>query len=419
MPSWEYLRKLMPGGVSSPIRSGYMIDVVPPVMARGRGALIYDTKGIVYIDMCMSWGALLHGHAHDEIVQAAIRGLQDGSTFGATSSSEGELAYAIQASMPSMELVRFVSSGTEATMSAVRLARAATLREGVVKCIGNYHGHADQFLVQAGSGVQRLRRASSDGVPEAFVQHTICVPYNDIDSIEEVLRSKTVAAVLVEPVCANMGVVSPKQGYLQQVRSLCDQYGSLLIFDEVVTGFRLGISGAQGSYGIRPDITCLGKIMGGGFPAAAFGGDKEIMSLLAPLGGVYQAGTLSGNPVAMKAGFVAIQLAKRPFFYDELEQKAKSLCDPISAFLQKSGCNACLQREGSMWTLFFGARKVTHAGNAPKGYDEYRKFFLWMLSNGVYLPPAQNEACFLSAAHTQEQVDGVRDLVLEYIGKFL
>jgi glutamate-1-semialdehyde 2,1-aminomutase len=418
MSSWEYLRKVMPGGVSSPIRSGYMIDVVPPVMSRGKGALIYDTCGTSYIDMCMSWGALLHGHAHDEIVQAAMQSLREGSTFGATSVSEGELAYAIQTAIPSMELVRFVSSGTEATMSAVRLARAATGKKDIIKCVGNYHGHADQFLVQAGSGVQKLRRASSEGIPDAFVQHTICVAYNDANAIEEALRSFPVAAVIVEPVCANMGVVLPREGYLQQIRSLCDRYGSLLIFDEVVTGFRLGISGAQGTYGIRPDITCLGKIMGGGFPAAAFGGKKEIMDLLAPLGSVYQAGTLSGNPVAMRAGLVAIQLARRPFFYEELEQKAKSLCDPIVELLKKKDINACLQRKGSMWTLFFEARNVVCADDVPKRHDEYRRFFLWMLANGVYLPPAQNEACFLSAVHTQEQIDTVRDLVWVYIQDF-
>jgi glutamate-1-semialdehyde 2,1-aminomutase len=416
--SWDQARALMPGGVNSPIRSGYMIDVSPPLIAYGKGATIYDVTGRSYIDMCMSYGALLHGHAHDDIVQASHEALLRGTTFGATTKVEIDCAQAIQQALPSMERIRFVSSGTEATMSAVRLARAATGRDNVITCIGNYHGHADQFLVQAGSGFQKCTPlSSSSGIPEAFIRHTISVPYNNIEVLEMALRGASIAAVMLEPICANMGVVLPNEGYLQKVRSLCDQYGALLIFDEVVTGFRVDFHGAQGLYKVTPDLTCLGKIMGGGFPAAAFGGKKEIMNLLAPLGCVYQAGTLSGNPIAMTAGCAALRLAGRSGFYDELESRAQLLCSPIEQCIKRLGLRATLQKCGSMMTLFWGTQRGEEAAKEPTTSGEYRAFYLEMLRSGIYLPPAQNEAWFISSAHSARDMGKVSEAICQYCEK--
>jgi glutamate-1-semialdehyde 2,1-aminomutase len=414
--AWRYLSALLPGGVNSPVRSGKYVGLKLPIMKQGEGAWIEDIDGRRYIDCCMSWGALLHGHADPAVVRAAQKAVTQGSTFGASTLLEGDLATLIRGAMPSMERIRFVSSGTESTMSAVRLARAATGRSLVVKFKGHYHGHADQFLVEAGTGVSRLPKAASRGVPPEFVQNTRCLPFNDNDALERFFEAegKNIAAVIVEPVTANMGVVVPDRRFLTALRRLTIDAGSLLIFDEVVTGFRVGLGGAQSLFQISPDLTCLGKIIGGGFPAAAFGGRRDIMELLAPLGAVYQAGTLSGNPVAMSAGIAAVTKAHQPGFYDSLQCKMDSLWGPVEEFLEKRGSLACVQRCGSMATMFFGARSVEGRGEELLDDAQFRRFYRFMLNRGVYLPPAQNEAWFLSSAHNDEQISIVRDHVFEY-----
>ena len=415
--SWEHLSSLLPGGVSSPVRSGKSVGVQLPIMRRGEGGWIEDIEGRRYIDCCMSWGALLHGHADPDIVRAAQDAVALGSTFGTSTLVEGELAELIRDALPSMERIRFVSTGTESTMSAARVARAATGRSLIVKFKGHYHGHSDQFLVEAGTGVSHLPRATSRGVPPEFVQNTRCLPFNDSKSLEKVFETEgdAIAAVIVEPVAANMGVVSSEPRFLEDLRRLTKMNGALLIFDEVVTGFRVGWGGAQALYHICPDLTCVGKIIGGGFPAAAFGGRRDIMELLSPLGDVYQAGTLSGNPVAMSAGVAALAKARLPGFYESLQVKMDALWGPVEEVLARSGINACVQRCGSMATLFFGARSVLGRGEERLDDAHFREFYRFMLGRGIYLPPAHNESWFISAAHTDEQIETVRDSVLEYL----
>lgn len=415
--AWDTLVKRMPGGVSSPIRSGRSVGIRPPVMAKGAASRIEDIEGRTYIDCCMSWGALLHGHAHPAVVAAAERAVRLGSSFGATTLVEGELAEAITTAMPSIQMVRFVSTGTESTMSAVRLARAATGRVKIVKFKGHYHGHADQFLVSAGSGVACLPQSTSQGVPPEFIQHTICLPFNDIDALTQCFDQigDTIAAVIIEPIAANMGVVPADMQFLQCLKEKTTSSHSLLIFDEVITGFRVGRGGAQEVYGITPDLTCLGKIIGGGFPAAAFGGKKEIMELLAPLGNVYQAGTLSGNPVAMSAGVAALHMASSLDFYHDLNRKADLLFTPVEEYIASSSINACVQRCGSMGTLFFGATKVEGRQEERLDEERYKRFFQYMLRRGVFLPLAQNEAWFLSSSHTRAELEFVSSCIVDFL----
>ncbi len=409
----------MPGGVSSPIRAGKAIGISPPVMARGDGAWIEDVDGNRYIDCCMSWGALLHGHAHPAVVAAAHNAVERGSTFGTATMSEGALAEALCEAMPSMDMVRFVSTGTESTMSAVRLCRAATGREKVIKFKGHYHGHADQFLVSAGSGVASLPQASSQGIPPEFVQHTICLPFNDVEALDRCFDEigEAIAAVIIEPIAANMGVVPSDNQFLHRLQKRVSAAKSLLIFDEVVTGFRVARGGAQELYGMSPDITCLGKIIGGGFPAAAFGGRRELMELLSPLGNVYQAGTLSGNPVAMSAGIAALSLSQHPEFYRDLETAADALFRPVQEYITSHHLNACVQWCGSMGTLFFGATAVKGRGEERLDAERYRRFFLFMLERGVYLPLAQNEAWFLSSSHKKGEIEYVRSSIIDFLSK--
>jgi glutamate-1-semialdehyde 2,1-aminomutase len=417
--AWEALTQILPGGVSSPVRAGKAVNVLPPVIEKGEGAWIEDVDGNRYIDMCMSWGALLHGHAHPAVVAAATEATRRGSTFGTATVMEGTLALAIQNAMPSMELVRFVSTGTESTMSSVRCARAATGRPLVVKFKGHYHGHSDQFLVKAGSGVASLPESSSLGVPSAFVQHTLCLPFNDVHAVRETFDTcgSQIAAVIVEPIAANMGVVSSDPQFLNCLREVTKATQSLLIFDEVVTGFRVGYGGAQAYYGITPDLTCLGKIIGGGFPAAAFGGRKEIMSLLAPQGGVYQAGTLSGNPVAMSAGCATLALCQEKGMYQTLEEKTERLFRPVQEYIATHNVNACVQRHGSMGTLFFGARQVRGQGEELLDHERYKRFFQYMLSRGVFLPMAQNEAWFVSSSHKNDEIGYVSSMIIEFFSQ--
>lgn len=412
---------LMPGGVNSPVRAARGMGQAPLVACRGAADRIYDVSGKSFIDFCGSWGALIHGHAHPVIVGAIQQRALAGTTFGATTPLEGELASAVLEAYPSMDLVRFVSSGTEATMSALRLARGFTGRDMIVKFSGNYHGHADCLLVQAGSGVAEVSAAaSSAGVPADTVKHTACLPFNDIEAFRTFMRhprnAGRIAAVIVEPVAANMGVVPPAPGFLEALRQHTEEQGSLLIFDEVVTGFRLGYGGAQELYSITPDLTCLGKVVGGGLPAAAFGGRKEIMEKLAPLGPVYQAGTLSGNPLAMEAGLQALKLASAPGFYEELERKTDLITQGVSEAIRVQGYDVCLQRVGSMFTIFFGRRHVDNFDQARSSdMETFARFFRYLFSHGVYIPPLQLEPWFISAAHSDENLLATRDLILAFL----
>lgn len=407
---FENMKVIIPGGVSSPVRSCFSLGVTPLIVESGKGAEIIDIDGNRYIDFCMSWGALLHGHADDEILSHAKEAMEKGTTFGISSPYEEGLARRIVSQVPGMEMIRFVSSGTEATMSAVRLARAFTGKETVIKFQGHYHGHADQFLIHAGSGVHDLPKSSSMGIPSEFVSHTHCLPFNDVESLHSYFLSKergsSVAAIIVEPVAANMGVVPLEAKFLEALIEYKEKFKFLLIFDEVVTGFRFSLKGAQEIYPVAPDLICLGKIIGGGFPAAAFGGRKEIMSLLSPLGKVYQAGTLSGNPVAMAAGDKAIEKAMAdPDFYQTLKDRARLFIDPVSEWIQRKSLRAACQSAGTMWTLFFGVRSVITSHDIQSLHNDlFKRYFLYMLERGVYIPPLHNEAWFISSKHTDEHL---------------
>lgn len=420
---YDRLCEVIPGGVNSPVRSCKTMGQLPLVADRGEGALIYDPDGHSYIDYCGSWGALIHGHSHPFITQAVQKRVGLGSSFGITTAIEEELARYVVTLVDSIDKIRFVSSGTEATMSAIRLARGFTRRELIIKFSGNYHGHADFFLVQAGSGLAEfLPQASSAGIPEDIVKNTICLPYNDVELCRQTLRNPQlkdrIAAVILEPIAGNMGVVPATQEFIQMLRQETLMNGSLLIFDEVMTGFRVGLQGAQGLYQVKPDLTTLGKIVGGGFPAAAFGGRREIMDCLSPLGQVYQAGTLSGNPVAMEAGLQALKIVNREGFYVELLQKTELLTQPIKEFFNQSQKNGCIQQVGSMFTLFFGLKKVSQFEETKQLDNEaFGRFFRFLFSKGVYIPPLHIEAWFVSTAHTEEQLLYTRDLILEFLQK--
>jgi glutamate-1-semialdehyde 2,1-aminomutase len=412
------LCEVIPGGVNSPVRSGKGTGQSPMVADWASGDMLYDADGHSYIDYCGSWGALIHGHAHPTIIDAAAKRMVKGSSFGITTSIEEKLARKITTSVPSIEKIRFVSSGTEATMSAARLARGFTGRKWLVKFAGHYHGHADFFLVQAGSGVAGLNPTSSSaGIPEEVIKYTCCLPFNDEKAFEQFMHSQgsNVAAVIMEPIAGNIGVVPSKLAFLQKVREITKKYGTLLILDEVITGFRVGLQGAQGLYGIKPDLTTFGKVIGGGFPAAAFGGRKAIMDYLAPLGPVYQAGTLSGNPVAMEAGLQALTLCDEKGFYEQLEQKTKVIIDPIKQFLKEKDIQACVQQVGSMFTIFFGKKEVNNMEDALQtDQQEYARFFRYLFANGVYIPPLQLEAWFVSTHHKEENLIRTRDLILKF-----
>ncbi len=419
--TWKEMQKRAPGGVHSPVRSCASVGTHPIIVESAHGSHILDIDGNSYIDYCMSWGSLLHGHAHQEIVESAYQAMLLGTSYGITSLKEAHLASAICEAMPSVEMVRFVSSGTEATMSAARLARGYTKRSNILKFSGNYHGHADQFLIQAGSGVFSLPKASSSGIPSAFLQHTHILPYNDLEALHQFLfvenGGKGLAAVIIEPIAANMGVVPMLDSFLELLEKGRREFGFLLIFDEVVTGFRVGFGGAQERYSCAPDLTCLGKIIGGGFPAAAFGGRREIMSCLAPIGDVYQAGTLSGNPVAMAAGSATLELIqKQPNFYQELLRRSELFIKPIQEYIEESGFNAVLQSIGGMWTLFFGSKEVATSHDLMKlDSHMFQNYFLFMLGQGIYIPPLHNEAWFLSTAHSEDEIRATCDATLSFL----
>ncbi|MCC8088873.1 MAG: glutamate-1-semialdehyde 2,1-aminomutase [Rikenellaceae bacterium] len=398
--------KYIPGGVNSPVRSLKSVGGNPLFIERAKGVKLTDIDGNKYTDYCLSWGVFIQGHSHPDVTRAVKRAVANGTSYGIPCIAETGLAKKVNRCFPSMEKVRFVNSGTEAVMSAIRVARGYTGRNVIVKFDGCYHGHADHLLVSAGSGVAGLSGASSAGVPDNFVKYTISVPFNDRRAVEEIfsMRGEDIAAIIVEPVPANMGVVIPQEGYLQFLREIAARYGALLIFDEVITGFRLSSGGAQKFFGIEPDLTTLGKIVGGGFPAAAFGGKREIMDVLAPDGPVYQAGTLSGNPVAMAAGGAALDILSEAGFYSSLQNKCSEFYNELEYAVK--GKDIRLNRIGSMFTLFFSKEEVidfrTSAGSDDK---RFAKFFRSMLKQGIYISPSRFEANFISSAHTNKHLE--------------
>jgi glutamate-1-semialdehyde 2,1-aminomutase len=405
---FERARAVIPGGVNSPVRACRSVGADPVFIASGKGARVTDADGNQYLDLIGSWGPLILGHCHPEVTETITQALASGTTFGAPTEVEVQFAERLRAAVPSMEMVRAVSSGTEATMSALRLARGFTGRARIIKADGGYHGHADCLLVAAGSGAATLGIPGSAGVPEGAARDTLIVPYNDLASVERHVAAGDVAAVIIEPVCGNMGLVAPAPGYLEGLRRLCTQHGTVLIFDEVMTGFRVAFGGAQARFGITPDLTTIGKIIGGGLPAAAFGGRADIMQKLAPLGPVYQAGTLSGNPLAMAAGLKAMEILGRPGTYERLEHLGQRLGDGLLAAARDARVPAVLNRVGSMLTLFFTPGPVTDYATA-KTADTARfgAFFRKMRDRGVFLPPSQFEAMFVSLAHTDEDIDQI------------
>jgi glutamate-1-semialdehyde 2,1-aminomutase len=401
---------VIPGGVNSPVRAFRAVGGEPPIIIRGRSAALWDADGNRYIDYLGSWGPLILGHAHTEVVRAIERAARKGTSFGASTPGEAELAEIIIEAFPSMEKLRLVSSGTEATMSAIRLARAFTGRNHIVKFEGCYHGHADALLVKAGSGVATLGIPGSAGVPEEFVRFTLALPFNDLPSVEEAFRkfSGKIACVIVEPVVGNMGCVPPAAKYLSGLREITAREGALLIFDEVMTGFRVSYGGAQELYEVHPDLTTLGKIIGGGLPVGAYGGRKEIMDMVAPLGPVYQAGTLSGNPLAVAAGLATLHSLRkqRAKIYPRLEAMTKNLVDGVMEAAQKAGAVLTANRVGSMFTWFFTREPVTDWTSAARSdVRAFARFHRGMLDAGIYLPPSQFEAAFVSAAHRDADIE--------------
>ena len=400
--------RVLPGGVNSPVRAFKAVGGTPPFITKGKGAVVTDLDGNDYIDYVGSWGPLILGHAEERVVAAVGKAASKGTSFGAPTTLETRLAESVIAAVPSVEMVRFVNSGTEATMSAIRLARAFAGRDAIVKVHGGYHGHGDALLVAAGSGAMTLGTPSSPGIPKGTTAETLMVPFNDLASTRELFeaRGKTIAAIIVEPVAGNMGCVPPVEGYLAGLRTLCDEQGVVLIFDEVMTGFRVGMGGAQGLYGVRPDLTCLGKVIGGGLPVGAYGGRRKIMEQISPVGPVYQAGTLSGNPLAMAAGYATLEALSEPGTYDQLEALSARLADGLAEAAKRVGVQTYQTRVGSMLGLFFSEQPVTDFESASAcDTDAYRRFFHAMLSGGVYLAPSQFECAFVSLAHTEAQID--------------
>ena len=410
--------RVIPGGVNSPVRAWKSVGGSPRFISRGQGARITDVDGRSYVDMVCSWGPLIFGHAHPSVVRVVQEAASRGVSFGAPTPGEVELAREIVGIYPSIDKVRLVSSGTEATMSAVRIARAFTGKPGIVKFAGCYHGHVDALLVRAGSGGATFGTPDSEGVPEAFTTLTHVARFNELEEVEALLRSngREIAAVIIEPVVGNMGVVLPKPGFLEDLRKLTSRMGTLLIFDEVITGFRLAKGGVQELTGIAADLTCLGKVLGGGLPVAAFGGRREIMDKLSPVGGVYQAGTLSGNPLAVAAGLATLRDLS-PKSYARLEALGARLEERLRRILRDRRVRATLNRAGSMWTIFFGVDHVRNFDEASAADTKaYARFFHGMLERGFYLPPSQFEAAFLSLAHSEAEVDGAADAAAEALG---
>ncbi|MDY6987263.1 MAG: glutamate-1-semialdehyde 2,1-aminomutase [Thermodesulfobacteriota bacterium] len=401
-------RKVIPGGVNSPVRACRSVGMDPLFIQRAEGSKVFDADGNAYIDYVGSWGPMILGHRHPKVISAIEEVLARGTSFGAPTDLEVELADMVIEAVPSVEMVRMVNSGTEAAMSAVRLARGVTGRDLVVKFDGCYHGHGDTFLVQAGSGVATLGIPGSPGVPEACVKNTLSLPYNDTKRLNEVFSEKgeTIAAVIVEPVAGNMGLVPPEPGFLEALRKLTQDHGAILIFDEVMTGFRVAYGGGQALYGVTPDLTCMGKVIGGGLPVGAYGGRSEIMSQIAPEGPVYQAGTLSGNPVAMAAGMATLKCLQEPGFYEALEARSAMLSEGLKGAAAKAGIPVKANRVGSMLGLFFTEQRVSNFAEAQKSdVALFSRYYKEMLKEGVYLAPSQYEAAFVSGAHSEGDIE--------------
>ena len=400
-------QRYLPGGVNSPVRAFKAVGGTPPFIVKGRGSKIYDADGNEFIDYVCSWGPLILGHSHPKVVSALKQAVERGTSFGAPTELEIALAKMITSAIPSIKMIRFVNSGTEATMTALRLARAFTRRDKIVKFSGGYHGHADGLLVKGGSGLATLSLPSSPGVPASYAQNTLVAPYNNTEAVAQLFQEypKEIAAVIVEPVAANMGVVLPEPGFMANLRKLTTDYGALLIFDEVITGFRVAYGGAQTIYGILPDLTCLGKIIGGGLPVGAYGGKKEIMDMISPTGPVYQAGTLSGNPLAMTAGIETLKVLCREGVYESLERAATLLEEGIVEIVSSLNLMLNVSRFASLLTIFFTERPVVNYESVSAADTVlFAKFFQQMLIQGIYWPPSQFEAAFVSLAHSDDNI---------------
>jgi glutamate-1-semialdehyde 2,1-aminomutase len=405
---YEKALNLIPGGVNSPVRACRSVGAAPLFIDRADGSHIFDADGNRFIDYIGSWGPMILGHRHPAVIDAISKVLERGTSFGAPMDSEIRLAQMVIDAYPSVDRVRMVNSGTEAAMSAVRLARGVTNRQIVVKFDGCYHGHADTLLVAAGSGVATLGIPGSPGVPESIARHTLSLPFNDIDGIQKVMekQGENIACIIAEPVAGNMGLVAPIVGFLEALRELSQQYGSILIFDEVMTGFRVARGGAQSLYGVAPDLTCFGKIIGGGLPVGAYGGKKDLMDHIAPQGTVYQAGTLSGNPIAMAAGIATLEQVGKNGFYESLEVKTHRLAGGLADAAQKAGIPANVSHIGSMLGMFFTDQDIKNFDDAKNcDLEMFSAFYKGMRANGVYIAPSQYEVLFVSAAHTEEDID--------------
>lgn len=418
----ELLKKLhntLPGGVNSPVRAFTGIGIPPLIIDSGKGDEIRDLDGNTYIDYNMAWGSLILGHVHPEVTKSTKAQIDKGSSFGMTTPVEYEWAQKLHACVPSVEKSRVVASGTEATMTAVRLARAYTNRNLIVKFNGHYHGHSDAFLIKAGSGlVDHCEDSSSQGVPKGVIQYSISLPFNDHEAFESCMRQhgKEIAAVIVEPVAGNMGVVPAQESFITLLRAKTKECGALLIFDEVITGFRLGLGGAQALYKVIPDLSTFSKIIGGGYPLGAVGGRREIMDLLAPVGPVYQAGTLSGNPVALHGGCAVLEQLTQPGFYEELQKKMDEFIKPIETAIAKSTVAVCLNKAGTMFSLFWGVKNVSSFEDlASVDREMFNRFFIYLFEKGIYISPSPFEASFLSAAHTPAHLSYTQKVILEFL----
>lgn len=408
LSAWQKSQQFIPGGINSPVRNFSKVGGHPRFIDRGEGSKIYDIDGNEYIDYVASWGPLVLGHAHPDVVEAVRTAASRGTSFGAPTTLETELAETIVNAVSSIEQVRLVNSGTEATMSAIRVARGYTGRNKIIKIDGCYHGHVDYLLAKAGSGVATFGLSDSGGVPEDFARNTLTIPFNDPEALTTTIEANTdeIACFILEPIMGNMGIIPPREGYLNELREITEQHGVVLIFDEVITGFRVAYGGAQSYYNVTPDMTCLGKIIGGGLPVGAYGGKREIMQCVAPEGDVYQAGTLSGNPLAVTAGITTLKKLAEPGVYEQLENRASTLADGIAEATQKHGIDVWHSRVGSMLMLYFTAETVTDADGARTAdIERYRQYFWGLLERGVYVAPSQFEAGFVSLAHSEEDIN--------------
>jgi glutamate-1-semialdehyde 2,1-aminomutase len=408
LAAWQKSQQFIPGGVNSPVRNFNKVGGSPLFIQRGKGSRVYDIDGNEYIDYLASWGPLILGHAHPSILDAIRGAAENGTSFGAATALETELAELIVNACQSIEIVRLVNSGTEATMSAIRVARGYTGRDKVIKMAGCYHGHVDSLLAEAGSGVATFSVPECIGIPADFTRHTLVVPFNDTDAVRAMIEANPdqIACLILEPIAGNMGVIPPHDGYLQELREITAEHGILLIFDEVITGFRVAYGGAQSLYGVTPDMTCLGKIIGGGMPVGAYGGKKEIMENVAPLGGVYQAGTLSGNPLAVSAGIAMLKALSEPDVYDQLEVRAAALAEGLQAATKRHGIDAWHSRVGSMLMFYFTNETVVdYEGVQTADTERYAPYFWNLLEKGVYVAPSQFETGFVSLAHSEADID--------------